>query len=187
MFLLLGKDSKFIEITNRKPVDRTQYVLEPDVEVLRQMRADHFRQLAQIERQKKYYTNDEMDQDPDYDQQVSHASCSVDDVTDFIFGGTNSRFWMFRKHFNSMTREELKMAPFHSWQCISLILGGRNIDLVIKDDKKMDMFLKFLIHNLFTINGKRDSARKIVDLMNAEGVANYKKEKNKKFISESVF
>lgn len=170
-------------------MDNTQYVLEPDTEVLKTLRAEKFKDLAETERQKKYYNHEQMDNDPDFSHQLSMASVSVDDIQDFIFGGTNARFWMFRKHFNSMTREELKMAPFFNWQCISLNLGQgrRDIDLVISDDKHMDMFLKFLIHNLFTMNGKRDSARKLVDLMNNQAVDKYKRDQKKKFISQSVF
>ena len=48
------------------------------------------------------------EEDPDYVSEVSHASTYVDDIRGIIFGGFNSRFWMLRKHFNSMSKHELK-------------------------------------------------------------------------------
>ena len=41
---------------------------------------------------------------------------------------------MLRKHINSMTKYELERLPFHAWNCISLVLGNRTVDLVIKDN-----------------------------------------------------
>ena len=70
----------------------------------------------------------------------------------------SSRFWMLRKHFNCMSRTELFKLPYHSWNFITLILEHRDVDLVIRNDKDMDLLLAFLIHSLCTINGKRGSA-----------------------------
>lgn len=39
------------------------------------------------------------------------------------------------------------------------------MDLCIRDEKEMDMFLKQLIYKLYTLNGKRDSARPLLDGM----------------------
>lgn len=61
-----------------------------------------------------------MDKDPDFDSKSSSASCSIDDVQSILFGGMNARFWMLRKHFNSLSLDELKYVPFYSWQCITL-------------------------------------------------------------------
>lgn len=44
---------------------------------------------------------------------------------------------MLRKHINSMSKQELKDLPFHSWNCITLQLGRRDVDLVIKDENQM--------------------------------------------------
>lgn len=48
--------------------------------------------------------------DPDFEEEIenftnnkSSSSCHVDDIQGILFGGTSSRFWMFRKHINSMT------------------------------------------------------------------------------------
>lgn len=54
-----------------------------------------------------------------------------------------------RKHINSMEEKELKNIPFYSWDCISLeTKAQRSVDLVIHEQDKMDMFLKFLIYQL---------------------------------------
>jgi len=84
-----------------------------------------------------------------------------------MFGGLHSRFWMLRKHFNSMTLEELESAPFYSWETISLQLQHRDVDLVIKDPKDMNYFLKFLIYSINTVNGRRDSAMHILKALNS--------------------
>ena len=101
---------------------------------------------------------------------VSSGSTCVKDITGMIFGGLNSRFWMLRKHFNSMNQKELEVIQFYSWECISLQLKGphkvREIDLVIRDVKKMDSFLKFLIYNLRTVDGTKGTANKILKCMN---------------------
>lgn len=47
------------------------------------------------------------DEDPDYINSVSNASTYVNDIQGIIVGGINSRFWMLRKHFNSMSVHEL--------------------------------------------------------------------------------
>ena len=72
----------------------------------------------------------------------------MSEVQDFIFGGSNARFWMLRKHVNSMTRKDLQMLPFYSWQCISLKLESRDIDLVIRKEADMDNLLKLLIFDM---------------------------------------
>jgi len=48
--------------------------------------------------------------------------------------------------------------PFYAWQCITLELEKRNIDLVIKDSNDMMNFIKFLIIKMNTVDGIRNSA-----------------------------
>jgi hypothetical protein len=38
--------------------------------------------------------------------------------------------------------------PFYSWECITLQLEGRDVNLVIKDEGEMMMFLKFLSYEM---------------------------------------
>jgi hypothetical protein len=66
----------------------------------------------------------------------SSACCEVADIQNIIFGPTTSRFWIFRKHMNTIPQEKFRdenNIPFLSWQCLTLELKHRNVDLVIKD------------------------------------------------------
>jgi len=48
-----------------------------------------------------------MDHDPDFKNDKSSASCYLNDILGIIFGGVSSRFWMLRKHFNSLSADEI--------------------------------------------------------------------------------
>jgi len=61
-----------------------------------------------------------------------------------------------------MGKKELENVPFNSWNCITLQLPNRDIDLVIRDEKDMEKILKFLIYNLKTVDGNKDSALKLI-------------------------
>lgn len=93
----------------------------------------------------------------------SKASCKVSEITGFIYGGFSSRFWMLRKHINSMDRLNIEKLPFFSWECISLEIKNRKIDLVIQDMYQMNLLLKYLIYKLETIDGKRYSAKPVLN------------------------
>ena len=56
--------------------------------------------------------------------------------------------------------------PFYSWQCITLQLKNRDIDLVIPDDADMNRFLKLLIHSLRTLDGAKGTADKLIQIIN---------------------
>jgi hypothetical protein len=47
---------------------------------------------------------------------------------------------------------------FYAWECLTLQLKHRDLNLVIKDEKDMERLLKFLIYQLNTIDGKKDSS-----------------------------
>ena len=55
--------------------------------------------------------------------------------------------------------------PFYSWECITLQFGIRDINLVIKNEKCMDDFIKLLIFSLNTVDGNKDSGLKIKDAL----------------------
>lgn len=57
--------------------------------------------------------------------------------------------------------------PFFSWNCLTLSITGREIDLVVKDDKEMQYLLTFLIYAMKTIDGKKNSGAKLLDLLNS--------------------
>ena len=111
------------------------------------------------------YENEMMDADPLFESKMSSASCYVSEIKDLIYGGMSSRFWMLRKHFISMSVSEIAEIPFYSWQCITLVLEHRDVDLIISDEDDMLLLLKFLIHNLYTIDGCRDSARQLLNAL----------------------
>jgi len=58
------------------------------------------------------------------------------------------------------------MVPFHNWDCLSFQLSHREVDVVIKDRHQMDRLLKFLIHNLRTLDGEKGTANDLLNLMN---------------------
>ena len=107
--------------------------------------------------------NDGIDDDEiEFACKKSKSSCRINKIKSFLFGGFSSRFWILRKHINSMQIEDLDDLPFFSWQCISLELKNRCIDLVIKDQTKMNLLLRYLIYTLRTVNGFRNSAEEII-------------------------
>lgn len=68
-----------------------------------------------------------------YFERHSNATCKLNEIQGIILGGLSSRFWMLRKQINHMNVDELESLPFYSWQCITLQLKRRDIDLVIKE------------------------------------------------------
>ena len=52
--------------------------------------------------------------------------------------------------------------PFYAWQCITLNMETRDVDLVIPNEKDMEMLLKFLIFELKTINGEKGTAKHLL-------------------------
>lgn len=96
----------------------------------------------------------------------SSSSFYVKDVKNIVYGGFSSRFWMLRKHIISMSKKAVKNAPFFSWNCLTIDVGYREINLVIRGDKNMAKILKFLIWNIRTLDGKKGSADKVLDALN---------------------
>lgn len=47
-------------------------------------------------------------------------------------------------------------------------MGHRDVDLVISDEQQMNYFLKFMIYSLYTIDGRRNSAKRIIDALNKQ-------------------
>ena len=68
---------------------------------------------------------------------------------------------MLRKHVNQLdiNDEGLENSiPFKSWECITVQLERRDVDLVIHNEDDMMDFLTVLIHKINTIDGHRNSA-----------------------------
>ena len=91
----------------------------------------------------------------DIRQHKSSKSCRVDDIEDFVYGPFTSRFWMMRKHIClSSIRELSYKMTFHAWDCITISVKGQSdIFLIITNQEKMFMLIKFLIYKLETVDG----------------------------------
>jgi hypothetical protein len=74
---------------------------------------------------------------------------------------------MLRKHLNSIDHEFYRedQVPFYAWQCITLQLRHRDVDLVIKDDHQMNDLLMVLISAMETVDGNRGSFQTIEELI----------------------
>jgi hypothetical protein len=90
---------------------------------------------------------------------LSKGSFLVKDITSFVYGGFGSRFWMMRKHINSIDMKDLTDLPFYCWECITIYTEDRELNLVVKDQKDMKCLLEFLIISLETADGYRGTAR----------------------------
>jgi hypothetical protein len=51
--------------------------------------------------------------------------------------------------------------PFYSWECITIIESDREVSLVIRNEKTMELLIKFLIYSINTINGMKNSSLKL--------------------------
>ena len=90
----------------------------------------------------------------------SSASCRLSDVKGIIYGGLSTRFWLCRKHMNSdyAYMAKNKRPAFYSWECVTLLLDSREIDIVVTKEEDMDDLLEVLIDALNTVDGGRGSA-----------------------------
>ena len=73
--------------------------------------------------------------------------------------------------------------PFFAWQCITLQISGRSVDLVIKDDHDMNVFLRFLVQALNTMDGYVNSAQFYIEASVLNEVARREKALNKKILA----
>jgi hypothetical protein len=132
------------------------------------------------------YLPTELDEDLDelqFEETKSSASCKIEDIVSFVYGGLTSRFWVHRKHVNALPPDQIDLVPFNSWDCITLQLKHRDVDLVIRSGTQMNMFLKFLIYSLETFDGKRGSASQLVKCLIRQEIRRLKKEQNRQVIS----
>jgi hypothetical protein len=85
---------------------------------------------------------------------------------------------MFRKHFNTLDEEYFlkKDPPFYPWECITIQLQERDIYLIIRNEKIMEQFLMILIHSISTVDGNRNSSRKIEQAIIDQYYKEHKKE-----------
>lgn len=162
MYLEFSDDASRLNIYNRKP-----------------LRGDRLKVPEVFE---SSISDKDLEVDADFKTERSMSSCNLSEVIDFHYGGTNSRFWMLRKHINAMTAMELQKLPFYCWQCITLKFAGRDVDLVICDDNDMDLLIRHLIYNLYTIDGRRDSAKPLLEKLQVQNEEEHKKKSGRPFI-----
>lgn len=184
-FLQLDSEGEKLIITNRKPVDDFEYTLSNDPKEIKKLRKEYSQRRREYEKQTKEamaklgfessddeeYLNTELDEDIDeidFKNFQSSATCSVSDIQGFIFGGFSSRFWMLRKHIIQLDYKNMNQVPFYCWNCITLELPNRQIDLVIRDQEDMNKLLKFLIFRLKTVDGQRGSALGVLEALNQQ-------------------
>ena len=126
-----------------------------------------FTRGAEVNKDQLQTDEDAMSIDPDeFEWDPSSASFNVDDIEGIVFGGVSSRFWMLRKHLCSLPPADHKNGrgvPFYSWNCITLMLKHRDVDLVINNQKHMDRLLKFLVFTMNTVDGNKNSAQGIYE------------------------
>ena len=67
--------------------------------------------------------------------------------------------------------------PFFAWQCLTISLAHRDVDIVIKDEREQNNLVKYLIYKLDTIDGKAGSARPILEILERECIENYRKKR----------
>jgi hypothetical protein len=67
---------------------------------------------------------------------------------------------MLRKHINSIPKENSKTGhvPFYSWQCVTIEMEHKEMDLIIKDEFEMDVLLGVITYHMNTCNNERNSA-----------------------------
>ena len=92
----------------------------------------------------------------------SSASCMLSDIKGIIFGGVSSRFWMLRVHINSIPISGIKYGdlPLYAWECITLEMKNKNVDLVIKNENDMIKLITLIIISIETKCNKKGSAPK---------------------------
>ena len=160
-FIQLSADSKYLTIMTKKPVEIKR---------------------GRDQKSEEEF-EDEEESDQDFVNSKSSASCYISDIKGILVGGIDSRFWMLRKYSITLKRNQLQSLPFFAWQCLTIQLPYRDVNLVIPDDKQMDIILKFLIHKLRTFDGQRGSAENLLKAMNEQTFSDYKRQKKKVLIS----
>ena len=156
---------------NTNPKDVNEKIIENNLKRYEAMYGDSYRNQ---EMEHLYTELDEELDDIQFTEKKSNCSCYVSEIQGFIIGGFSSRFWMMRKHIISSDKQFQEKVPFKSWNCITLYMKHREVDLVVKNDKEMDMLLKILILNLKTADGNRDSGLGLLSALYKQAMSHFK-------------
>ena len=173
--IFLSADETELVILNQKPVLRQDEKVEVDIDAALQkgMRKEELNELIDNDSDGDGLDDDDIE----FVCTKSRTSCSITDIKSFLYGGFSSRFWMLRKHVNSLNNEQLDSLPFFNWECISLELQNRSVDLVIKEQPKMNMLLRYLIHTLRSIDGIKGSGEQAIKHIYREIAHRHKKKR----------
>ena len=95
----------------------------------------------------------------------SQSSPNISEIESFTFGPFSSRFWVMRKHINQMSYRELCHIPFFAWNCITLNIKNKgSVHMIIYNEDVMSKLIKFLIYSMETLDGKRGTATKFIQM-----------------------
>ena len=64
----------------------------------------------------------------------SNSSFLISEVLGIVVGGASSRFWLLRKHINTIENDKLGKStqmPFYAWECMTIKLKSRDVDIII--------------------------------------------------------
>lgn len=94
----------------------------------------------------------------DYTFRKSSASCKLSEIVGIIYGGLSSRFWMYRKHMNVQNFGKINSgnAAFYAWQCITIQMRYREVDLVIPDERDMDSLIEVIVDAMSKVKEIKD-------------------------------
>jgi len=82
----------------------------------------------------------------------------MSEVTGFLYGSMSTRFWMQRQGvLDLVMKHRFKDVPFYAWECITIQLRKRDVDLVIHDEIDMQILIKFLIVYLNSFDSNKNS------------------------------
>ena len=97
------------------------------------------------------------DEHHDHSEDVSSCCHSSDEESSMCKGGDDDNLEI----------------PFFAWECISISMrDGHDVNLIIRDEENMKIFLQFLILRLKSFDGLRDTFQ---ILRNANKKTNFKK------------
>ena len=104
------------------------------------LRRDIDQRLAQFEADGKPYISSAVESfnrgEHKYRNKTSSASFKLKDIEGIVSGPSSTRFWLFRKHMITMDIKNFKDpkdVPWYSWECLSLQMRHRDVDIVIRD------------------------------------------------------
>ena len=115
--LKLSDDKTEITILRKESAEEKKFVLEADASVVNELRS----KLAKSK------------QDIKYNLAQTNSVIDLSSIKGIIYGGMSSRFWMLRKYFNSLDKRKYRNGevPFYAWECITIQMKNREIDLVL--------------------------------------------------------